>query len=74
MIIVQLSDLHVRPAGVSAYGRVPTNEMLDEAIEDQVQAVISGKKQADEAVRDAQKNADEILRPYNEKIAHVSAF
>jgi hypothetical protein len=38
-----------------------------------VQAVISGKKQADEAVRHAQKNADEILRPYNEKIAHVSA-
>jgi len=44
------------------------------AIVDPVQAVISGKKQADEAVRDAQKNADEILRPYNEKIAHVSAF
>jgi 3',5'-cyclic AMP phosphodiesterase CpdA len=32
MIIVQLSDLHVRPAGVSAYGRVPTNDMLRAAI------------------------------------------
>jgi hypothetical protein len=25
-------------------------------------------------VREAQKNADEILRPYNEKIAHVSGL
>lgn len=43
------------------------------AIEDQVQAVLAGKKMPEEAVRDAQKNADEILRPYNEKIAHVSS-
>jgi Icc protein len=33
MIIVQLSDLHVCPPGVLAYGRVPTNDMLREAIE-----------------------------------------
>ena len=33
MIIVQLSDLHVRPPGVSAYGRVPTNDMLRDAIQ-----------------------------------------
>jgi 3',5'-cyclic-AMP phosphodiesterase len=32
MIIVQLSDLHVRPPGVLAYGRVPTNDMLRAAI------------------------------------------
>src|SRR5262249_28611294 len=32
MIIVQLSDLHVCPSGVSAYGRVPTNDMLRTAI------------------------------------------
>ena len=32
MIIVQLSDLHVRPPGVLAYGRVATNDMLREAI------------------------------------------
>jgi sn-glycerol 3-phosphate transport system substrate-binding protein len=44
------------------------------AIEDEVQAVLSGKKQPAEAVRDAQKNADEILKPYNDKIAHVTSF
>jgi 3',5'-cyclic AMP phosphodiesterase CpdA len=33
MIIVQLSDLHVCPPGVPAYGRVPTNDMLRAAIE-----------------------------------------
>src|SRR5690242_9945689 len=33
MIIVQLSDLHVRPPGVEAYGRVPTNDMLREAVQ-----------------------------------------
>ena len=32
MIIVQLSDLHVCPPGISAYGRVPTNDMLRAAI------------------------------------------
>lgn len=33
MIIVQLSDLHVRPPGIAAYDRVRTNDMLREAIE-----------------------------------------
>jgi Icc protein len=33
MIIVQLSDLHVRPPGVRAYDRVPTNDMLRAAID-----------------------------------------
>src|SRR5258708_13379252 len=32
MIIVQTSDLHVRPPGTLAYGRVPTNDMLRAAI------------------------------------------
>jgi len=32
MIIAQVSDLHVRPDGVQAYGRVPTNDMLRETI------------------------------------------
>src|SRR5882672_6334976 len=32
MIIVQISDLHVRPPGTLAYGRVPTNDMLRAAI------------------------------------------
>ena len=32
MIIVQISDLHVRAPGTLAYGRVPTNDMLRAAI------------------------------------------
>lgn len=32
MIIVQITDLHVRPPGVYAYGRVPTNDMLRSTI------------------------------------------
>ena len=44
------------------------------AIEDEVQAVLSGKKQAAEAVRDAQKNADEIMKPYQEKLVQLGAL
>jgi len=32
MIIVQITDLHVRPPGTYAYGRVPTNDMLSSTI------------------------------------------
>jgi sn-glycerol 3-phosphate transport system substrate-binding protein len=39
------------------------------AIEDELQAVLSGKKQPKEALVAAQKNADEILRPYVEQTA-----
>ena len=39
------------------------------AIEDELQAVLSGKKQPKEAVEAAQKNADELLRPYVERTA-----
>ena len=39
------------------------------AIEDEMQAVLSGKEQPKEAVAKAQKNADEILRPYVERTA-----
>jgi len=38
------------------------------AMEDQVQAVLSGKKEPGQAVKDAQKAADEIMRPLTEKI------
>jgi len=68
--LIAVNQLEYAQPWLSTYNVVAVRK----AIEDQVQAVISGKKQADEAVRDAQKNADEILRPYNEKIAHVSAF
>jgi sn-glycerol 3-phosphate transport system substrate-binding protein len=39
------------------------------AMEDQVQAILSGKTTPAEAVRTAQKNADELLRPYVEQTA-----
>jgi sn-glycerol 3-phosphate transport system substrate-binding protein len=39
------------------------------AIEDELQAVLSGKKQPKEALVAAQKNADEIMKPYVEQTA-----
>lgn len=39
------------------------------ALEDEVQAVLSGKKTTDVALKDAQKKADEIMRPYVEATA-----
>ena len=39
------------------------------AIEDELQAVLSGKKQPKEAITAAQKAADDILRPYVEQTA-----
>lgn len=39
------------------------------ALEDEVQAVMNGKKKPDAAVRDAQKKADELLKPYVESTA-----
>ena len=39
------------------------------AIEDQMQAVLSGKVEPKQAVETAQKNADEIMRPYVERTA-----
>jgi sn-glycerol 3-phosphate transport system substrate-binding protein len=34
-----------------------------------MQAVLNGKKKADLAVKDAQKKADELMRPYVEQTA-----
>jgi sn-glycerol 3-phosphate transport system substrate-binding protein len=39
------------------------------ALEDQVQAVLSGKIKAPEAMANAQKAADELMRPYVDKTA-----
>jgi sn-glycerol 3-phosphate transport system substrate-binding protein len=39
------------------------------AMEDQVQAVLSGRAKPAEAVANAQKAADELLRPYAERTA-----
>jgi sn-glycerol 3-phosphate transport system substrate-binding protein len=40
-----------------------------QAMEDQVQAVITGKKKPEQAAKDAQRAADEILKPYVEQTA-----
>src|SRR5712672_154478 len=37
------------------------------ALEDEIQAMMNGKKKADQAVKDAQKKADELMRPYVEQ-------
>jgi sn-glycerol 3-phosphate transport system substrate-binding protein len=37
------------------------------ALEDEIQAMMNGKKKADQAIKDAQKKADEIMRPYVEQ-------
>jgi sn-glycerol 3-phosphate transport system substrate-binding protein len=39
------------------------------ALEDEIQAMMNGKKKADQAVKDAQKKADELMRPYVEQTA-----
>ena len=39
------------------------------ALEDEIQAVMNGKKKPDQAVKDAQKKADELMRPYVEQTA-----
>jgi sn-glycerol 3-phosphate transport system substrate-binding protein len=39
------------------------------ALEDEMQAVLNGKKKAPEAVKEAQKNADALLKPYVDRTA-----
>jgi sn-glycerol 3-phosphate transport system substrate-binding protein len=39
------------------------------ALEDEMQAVLNGKKKAPEAIREAQKNADALLKPYVDQTA-----
>lgn len=39
------------------------------ALEDEIQAVMNGKKKADQAVKDAQRKADELMRPYVDQTA-----
>jgi len=39
------------------------------ALEDEIQAVLNGKKKAPEAVKDAQKAADALLKPYVDQTA-----
>ena len=39
------------------------------ALEDEIQAVLNGKKKAPEAIKEAQKNADALMKPYVEQTA-----
>ena len=39
------------------------------ALEDEIQAVLNGKKKAPQAVKDAQKNADALMKPYVDQTA-----
>jgi sn-glycerol 3-phosphate transport system substrate-binding protein len=62
---VALHQLDYAHSWFSTYQTVPVRK----AIEDEVQAVLSGKKSAEQAVKDAQRKADEIMRPYVEASA-----
>jgi sn-glycerol 3-phosphate transport system substrate-binding protein len=39
------------------------------ALDDEMQAVLNGKKKAAQAVKDAQKAADALLKPYDDQTA-----
>jgi sn-glycerol 3-phosphate transport system substrate-binding protein len=49
---------------LATYNTVAVRKALD----DEMQAVLSGRKDAAQAVKDAQKNANEILKPFTERI------
>jgi sn-glycerol 3-phosphate transport system substrate-binding protein len=62
---IAVKQLDYASAWFATYKTVPVRK----AIEDELQAVLSGKKQPKEALTAAQKLADEILRPYVEQTA-----
>ncbi len=62
--LIALKQLEYAGAWLAVYDTVAVRK----AIEDQVQAVISGKKEPAQAVKDAQKAADEIMKPLADKI------
>lgn len=62
---VAVKQLEYASAWFATYKTVPVRK----AIEDELQAVLAGKKQPKEALAAAQKQADEILRPYVEQTA-----
>lgn len=62
---VAVKQLDYASAWFATYKTVPVRK----AIEDELQAVLAGKKQPKEALAAAQKQADEILRPYVEQTA-----
>ena len=68
--LIALKQLEYGQPWLATYNVVAVRK----AIEDEVQAVLSGKKQPAEAVRDAQKNADEIMKPYQEKLVQLGSL
>lgn len=62
---VALDQLQYAKSWFATYNTVAVRK----ALEDEVQAVLAGKKAPAEALSEAQKNADEIMRPYVEQTA-----
>lgn len=62
---VALDQLQYAQSWFATYNTVAVRK----ALEDEVQAVLSGKKKPAEAVKAAQAKADEIMRPYVEQTA-----
>jgi len=68
--LVALKQLEYAQPWLATYNVVAVRK----ALEDQVQAVLSGRQNAADAVRVAQKGADEIMKPYQEKLAQPGAM
>jgi len=68
--LVALNQLEYAQPWLATYNVVAVRK----ALEDQMQAVLSGKQNAADAVRLAQKNANEIMKPYQEKLAQPGAM
>jgi sn-glycerol 3-phosphate transport system substrate-binding protein len=62
---VALDQLQYAQPWFATYATVAVRK----AMEDQVQSVLSGRTKPVDAVANAQKAADELLRPYAEKTA-----
>ena len=58
--VVAIKQLEYAQPWFATYNTVAVRQ----AMEDQIQAVITGKKKPEQAVKDAQKAADEIMKPY----------
>jgi sn-glycerol 3-phosphate transport system substrate-binding protein len=58
---IAVEQLEVAKPWFATYKTVPVRK----ALEDEIQLVLNGKKQPKEALVAAQKNADELLKPYN---------
>jgi len=60
---VALDQLPFAKPWAATYQTVAVRKALD----DEMQAVLSGKKKAAQAVKDAQHNADALLKPYDDQ-------